>query len=58
MALPRHLLFYDGNYISLNLALKKAIPELKFTGDDISGGQTIQCTLQLEDIIPSRIYRR
>ena len=43
---------YDGDYIPLNPILKAKIPTLQMTGDDILGGQHIQCTLQLEEIIP------
>ncbi|MBR5263624.1 MAG: hypothetical protein IKV50_02905, partial [Clostridia bacterium] len=43
---------YEAGYIRLNSILKAKIPSLKMTGDDILGGQHIQCTLQLEEIIP------
>lgn len=43
---------YDGDYIGLNPLLKAEIPSLQMSGDDILGGQRIQCTLQLQDFIP------
>lgn len=43
---------YDGDLIALNPLLKAENPSLRMSGDDILGGQHIQCTLYLEDIIP------
>ncbi len=50
---PNPTLAYANTYISLTSALKKAIPTLQTSGDDILAGQSVYTTLALEDIIPS-----
>lgn len=46
-------LAYKTDYVSLTSALKAADPTIKTSGDDLLGGQTIDCTLDLADIIPT-----
>ena len=43
---------YDGDYLAMTPIFKKYVPGLKVTGDDIQGGQRIQCQIPLEEIIP------
>ncbi len=43
---------YDGDYLPMTPVFKKYVPGLQTTGDDIKGGQRIQCVLPLEEIIP------
>ncbi|MBQ3094138.1 MAG: hypothetical protein IJC52_03105 [Clostridia bacterium] len=50
---PNPTLAYGNTYFSLTSALKKAIPTLQTSYDDILGNQSIYATLPLEDIIPS-----
>lgn len=49
---PTPTLAYDTTYFSLTSHLKSADPSIKTSGDDLLGNQHIQCTLELEDIIP------
>ena len=60
------LLFFNGNtptvqtgnqYVSLTAALKKQIPSLRVSGDDILGGQRVQCTLSLVSLTGGRFLR-
>ncbi len=60
------LLFFNGNtptvqtgnqYVSLTAALKKQIPSLRVSGDDILGGQRVQCTLSLVSLTGGRLLR-
>ena len=60
------LLFFNGNtptvqtgnqYVSLTAALKKQIPSLRVSGDDILGGQRVQCTLSLVNLTGGRFLR-
>ena len=60
------LLFFNGNtptvqtgnqYLSLTAALKKQIPSLRISGDDILGGQHVQCTISLLDLTGGRFLR-
>ncbi len=60
------LLFFNGNtptvqtgnqYLSLTAALQKKIPSLRVSGDDILGGQRVQCTLSLVELTGGRFLR-
>ncbi len=60
------LLFFNGNtptvqkenhYISLTAAIKKQIPSLRISGDDIQGGQTVKCTIPLVELTGGRFLR-
>lgn len=42
---------YSGDYLSLTSALKAADPTVKASGDDLLGGQSIDCTIDLADIV-------
>ncbi len=59
-------LFFNGctptvqttnEYISLTAAIKKQIPTLRISGDDISGGQTVKCTIPLLELTGGRFLR-
>ncbi len=50
---PNPTLTYDSTYVSLTKILKKKLPSLQISGDDILGGQSVYTTLPLEEIIPS-----
>lgn len=45
-------LAYSNAYVSLTDALKKADPTIRTSGSDILGGQTVDCTIPLVDIVP------
>lgn len=60
------LLFFNGStptvqttneYISLTAAIKKQIPTLRVSGDDIQGGQTVKCTIPLLELTGGRFLR-
>lgn len=60
------LLFFNGNtptvqtgnqYLSLTAAIKKQIPSLRVSGDDILGGQRVQCTISLLELTGGRFLR-
>ncbi len=60
------LLFFNGdtptvqsgnNYLSLTAAIKKQIPSLRVSGDDIQGGQTVKCTIPLLELTGGRFLR-
>ncbi len=60
------LLFFNGNtptvqtgnqYVSLTAAIKKQIPSLRVSGDDILGGQRVQCTISLLELTGGRFLR-
>ncbi len=59
-------LFFNGctptvqstnEYLSLTSALKKQIPTLRVSGDDILGGQTVKCTISLLELTGGRFLR-
>ncbi len=45
-------LAYSDTYVPLADVLKTADPSLKISGSDIGGGQRIQCTIPMKDIVP------
>ncbi len=60
------LLFFDGttptrtyndHYFSLTPHLKEALPTLRTSGDDVTEGQTVRCTIPLTELIPARLIR-
>ncbi len=44
---------YSGDYLSLTSALKAADPTVKTSGDDLLGGQSLDVTLSLADVVPT-----
>ncbi len=60
------LLFFNGStptvqstneYISLTAAIKKRLPALRTSGDDMLGGQTVRCSIPLVELTGGRFIR-